>query len=153
MERSVMRSWPRRQIFARGKLNDRVGWLRVGMACLWAVLLMLANHGSGGGSGSQFLIILADDLGFGDVGAYRSKVTLPTPHLDRLASRDALHGCSYPFGCLHANTIWSADRTLCLAKCPQAGSAQRLQPTLDEPRSPDLGKVSQRSWVSHGHDW
>ena len=39
-----------------------------------------------GGSSPNFLIILADDLGFGDVGAYRSKSTLPTPHLDRLAS-------------------------------------------------------------------
>ena len=57
------------------------------MACLWAVLLMLANHGSWRAvAAPNFLIILADDLGFGDVGAYRSKVTLPTPHLDRLAS-------------------------------------------------------------------
>ncbi|MEC9132153.1 MAG: hypothetical protein VYE02_12265, partial [Verrucomicrobiota bacterium] len=82
-----MRSWPRRRIFVRGKLNDRVGWWRVGMACLWAVLVMLANHGSWRAvAAPNFLIILADDLGFGDVGAYRSKVTLPTPHLDRLAS-------------------------------------------------------------------
>ncbi|MEL0060023.1 MAG: sulfatase-like hydrolase/transferase, partial [Verrucomicrobiales bacterium] len=82
-----MRSWPRRRIFARGKLNDRVGWWRVGMACLWALLVMLANHGSWRAvAAPNFLIILADDLGFGDVGAYRSKSTLPTPHLDRLAS-------------------------------------------------------------------
>ena len=94
MERSVMRSWPRRQIFARGKLNDRVGWLRVGMACLWAVLLMLADHGSWRAVAAPgSLIILADDLGFGDVGAYRSKVTLPTPHQSPCFRGDALHGC------------------------------------------------------------
>jgi len=82
-----MRSWPRRRIFLRGKLDDRVGWWRVGMACLWAVLMMLANHGSWRAvAAPNFLIILADDLGFGDVGAYGSKSTLPTPHLDRLAS-------------------------------------------------------------------
>ena len=57
------------------------------MACLSAVLLMLANHGLWRAvAAPNFLIILADDLGFGDVGAYRSKSTLPTPHLDRLAS-------------------------------------------------------------------
>ena len=33
------------------------------------------------------LIILADDLGYGDVGCYNSESNIPTPHLDRLATQ------------------------------------------------------------------
>ncbi|MEI6534181.1 MAG: sulfatase-like hydrolase/transferase [Verrucomicrobiaceae bacterium] len=33
----------------------------------------------------NILIILADDLGYGDVGCYNSQAKAPTPHLDRLA--------------------------------------------------------------------
>ncbi len=34
----------------------------------------------------NILVILADDLGYGDVGCYNSASKVPTPHLDRLAS-------------------------------------------------------------------
>ena len=34
---------------------------------------------------TNILIILADDLGYGDVGCYNSESKVPTPHLDRLA--------------------------------------------------------------------
>ncbi len=33
------------------------------------------------------LVILADDLGYGDVGCYNSASKIPTPHLDRLAEQ------------------------------------------------------------------
>ncbi len=33
----------------------------------------------------NILIILADDLGYGDVGCYNSKAKIPTPNIDRLA--------------------------------------------------------------------
>jgi arylsulfatase A-like enzyme len=33
----------------------------------------------------NILFILADDLGYGDVGCYNAKSKIPTPHLDRLA--------------------------------------------------------------------
>ena len=34
----------------------------------------------------NILVILADDLGYGDVGCYNSQSKVPTPHLDRLAN-------------------------------------------------------------------
>ena len=37
----------------------------------------------------NILLILADDLGYGDVGCYNADSKVPTPHLDRLA-RDGL---------------------------------------------------------------
>ncbi len=33
----------------------------------------------------NILIILADDLGYGDVGCYNAESKVPTPHIDRLA--------------------------------------------------------------------
>ena len=33
----------------------------------------------------NMVIILADDLGYGDVGCYNAASKIPTPHLDRLA--------------------------------------------------------------------
>ena len=34
----------------------------------------------------NIVYILADDLGFGDVGCYNKNSKIPTPHLDRLAT-------------------------------------------------------------------
>ena len=35
----------------------------------------------------NIVIILADDLGYGDVGCYNPESKIPTPHLDRLATQ------------------------------------------------------------------
>ena len=36
------------------------------------------------------VFILADDLGYGDVGCYNPESTIPTPNLDRLAKEGML---------------------------------------------------------------
>ena len=38
----------------------------------------------------NILFILADDLGYGDVGCYNPESKVPTPHLDRLAREGML---------------------------------------------------------------
>ena len=52
---------------------------------LLAALLTLIAFGPAA-SEPNVLVILTDDLGFGDVGAYNPQSQIPTPHLDRLAS-------------------------------------------------------------------
>ncbi|MEO0448422.1 MAG: sulfatase-like hydrolase/transferase [Verrucomicrobiota bacterium] len=37
-------------------------------------------------SAPNIVLILADDMGYGDIGAYHSESKIPTPHLDQLAA-------------------------------------------------------------------
>ncbi|MDZ4687563.1 MAG: arylsulfatase [Planctomycetaceae bacterium] len=54
----------------------------IGVACL------IVGHVEGAEPSQppNVVLILADDLGYGDVGCYNSNSKIPTPHLDRLAT-------------------------------------------------------------------
>ena len=41
----------------------------------------------GGTSPAQFIVVLADDLGYGDIGFYRNQI-VKAPYLDRFARQD-----------------------------------------------------------------
>ena len=61
---------------------------RINIVAVCAGLLCAACTGSGGPTPSQpnIVVILADDMGYGDVGAYHAESRIPTPHMDQLAS-------------------------------------------------------------------
>ena len=50
-----------------------------------ALFLMLCGVCAAEPATPNIIIILADDLGYGDLGCYNSESKIPTPHLDRLA--------------------------------------------------------------------
>ena len=54
--------------------------VRFALACL-----LLASNASAQPRSPNVVLILADDLGYGDVGAFNPRGRIPTPHLDRLA--------------------------------------------------------------------
>ena len=60
--------------------------MRLFWITLW-ICLMLATHGEGGTP--HIVLIMADDMGFGDVAALNPDSKIPTPHLDQL-SRDGM---------------------------------------------------------------
>jgi arylsulfatase A-like enzyme len=62
------------------------------MKRLWLLVLVwfgLESHGEPATAAAglpNVVVILADDLGYGDIGVYNPESRIPTPHLDRLAA-------------------------------------------------------------------
>jgi arylsulfatase A-like enzyme len=55
------------------------------LALLALASLLLAAEASAQARTPNIVVVLADDLGYGDVGAFNSRGRIPTPYLDRLA--------------------------------------------------------------------
>jgi len=61
--------------------------MKLRILCLLPVCLAGSIAGANQNSQPNILLILADDLGYGDPGCYNPESQIPTPHLDRLASQ------------------------------------------------------------------
>ena len=56
---------------------------------LLSILLIIMLGSARAAETPNIVIILADDLGYGDLGCYNAESKIPTPHLDRLAKEGA----------------------------------------------------------------
>ena len=70
---------------ARGRRQRGVECRAMRVALFAVACLVLAADASAQPRTPNIVVVLADDLGYGDVGAFNSRGRIPTPHLDRLA--------------------------------------------------------------------
>src|SRR5688500_16566251 len=88
----------------------------LGLLCLWAVVVRADSRPP------NFVLIFADDLGYGDLGCYGSKN--PTPNLDRMAREGTRFTQFYV-----AQAVCSASRAALLTGCyPNRVSIQGALP-------------------------
>ncbi len=75
----------------------------------------------------HIVVILADDLGYGDPQCYNAESKIPTPHLNRNGKgRATLHRRPYTLFGLHADSIWLVDRPILLANSSHQRRVGRL---------------------------
>jgi arylsulfatase A-like enzyme len=62
-------------------------FIRASWVCFFALFVLGAKQTVLADSRVNIVLILADDLGYGDVGVYNPSSKIPTPHLDQLAAQ------------------------------------------------------------------
>ncbi len=107
-----------------------------------AVLLSAsALFGAGTSRKPNFIVILADDLGYNDLGCYGSPL-IKTPHLDRMA-REGVRFTSFYVGA----SVCTPSRAALLTGCYPA----RIGMGDDLVNQPGFGDVVTKSWVKVIH--
>ena len=66
-------------------MNHTLRFMKQRFAILALSAVLLSSAFAADARNPNILVILADDLGYGDVGCYNPHSKVPTPHLDRLA--------------------------------------------------------------------
>lgn len=118
------------------------------LLCLFITVTITASAalGSGGEQRPNIVLILADDMGYGDIAAYNSDSKIPTPHLDRLAAEglrftDA-HSASY---CTPSRYALLTGRYMWRTRLGSGGNIANFAGTVIEPDRVTLPAMLQRA--------
>ena len=96
------------------------------IAFIVALLAILCGVAQAAGTNPNIVVILADDLGYGDVSCYNAQSKVPTPRIDRLARRHAVHRRSFAEHGLHADALQPAHRADAVP-CRAGAGVRRLR--------------------------
>ncbi len=114
------------------------------MRVLLALVLLLLTGGVAAAEAPNVVLILADDMGYGDVGVLNPASTLPTPNLDRLAGEGMRFTDAHTpssvctptrYGLLTGRYAWRGRL--------KRGVLDGWDPPLIEPGRPTLGSLLQ----------
>jgi len=128
------------------------GWIAMEIVPLvGAAFLFLAGSVFGEESKPNIIVIMADDLGYGDVGCYGSK-TIPTPHLDRMAAE----GIRFTSGYSPASTCTPTRYSLLTGEFAFRRKGTGVAPPNQSPgcagRKANASPGAQASRLSNGSD-
>jgi len=127
------------------------------IVCLLALLLAQAATAQGPDSRPNIILILTDDMGFGDIGCYGGKFA-PTPNLDRMAAEGTRFTQYYS-----ASPICSPSRTGILTGMYPArhritsylqtrkGNAACGQADFLDPQAPSIARTLKDAGYATGH--
>lgn len=128
-----------------------------GAVLTWVALLTISFTASSAPARPNIVLILTDDMGFGDVGCYGGKFA-PTPNLDRMA-REGIRFTQY----YSASPICSPSRTGILTGMYPArwritsylqarkGNAACGQADFLDPKAPSLARTLRAAGYATGH--
>jgi arylsulfatase A len=117
------------------------------LAC-WLVLTVLAARNDAAAAPSEprspnILIILADDMGYGDVGILNRESRIPTPNLDRLAREGLIFTDAHSSGsyCVPSRYGLLTGRYMWRTRLGSGGNLANFAGTLIEPGRKTLADV------------
>ncbi len=77
--------------------------------CLVVFFCLAQSVTAGASKRPNILLILADDLGYGDVGCFNSESNIATPNLDRLAAQGMRFTDAHSPCTAHLSTLMSSS--------------------------------------------
>ena len=75
----------------------------------------------------NIIIILADDMGYGDIQSFNPESDIPTPNLNKLSEEGInVYRCTYTVLYLYTDKIWVVNRKILLADFHEKRRFERL---------------------------
>ena len=151
--RAAPRGYPARsrtlngsELGTRTPMHRRAILTHIPLAALLIALAAGPGLCEGAARRPNIVFILADDLGYGDLGCYGQKM-IQTPHLDRLAAE----GMRFT-DCYAGSTVCAPSRCVLMTGCTPATALIRGNARVPlEPEDVTVAKVLKQAGYQHGH--